>query len=212
MVPVTRADVARLATHTHNEPADFLELRAAEEVDLSGEPESWAELPGGDRLVVLRQRAGGCVFLGALADGTESCTVHPARPLACRAYPFDRPGRPDEVVGVHPAALCPPETGHLAVIQSRGPTAAQWATVVLDRDRELHEHAEWLAGFNRGQRLRRRLGKRQRGPEEFLRALARPDLAEPSSAVLGENAADAAQVAGAEQVQVDEQRVELMKR
>jgi len=206
-VPVTRADVARLATHTHKEPAEFLELRAASEVDLSGEPESLAELPGGDRLVVLRQREGGCVFLEAEADGTESCRVHEARPLSCRAYPFDRPERPAEVVGVHPAALCPPETGHLAVVQHGGPTASAWATVVLGRDRELREHAEWLAGFNRGQRLRRRLGKRQRGPEEFLRLLAHP-----GSAVLGENAADAAQVASAEQVQMDEQRVELMKR
>ena len=34
---------------------------------------------------VLRTRPedGGCVFLGA-----EGCTVHPARPLACRIYPL----------------------------------------------------------------------------------------------------------------------------
>jgi Fe-S-cluster containining protein len=184
-----------------------LELRPRDAVDLADEPESFAELPGGDRLVVLRQRDGGCIFLGAEEGGAESCTVHSARPLSCRAYPFDRRPGPSEIVGVHAAALCPPETGHLAVVQQGGTTAAEWARVVDDRDRELREHTDWLADFNRRQRLRRRLGKPRRDPEAFLQ-----ELAAPSSAVLAEDAAHAAEISSAEEVQVDEQRIELMKR
>lgn len=174
-MPVTAADVRRLCTHTGLSPHEFLDLRRPTEVDLEGEPESLALLPEGERLVALaRDAEGACTFLRQEADGRETCSVHPARPRSCRAYPFDRPASPSQRLGLHPAALCPTETGHLAVLTE--PAAeSEWLTVVQERDRELEEHAAWLAAWNRRQRLRRRLQKSRLSALDFLRALTVAD-------------------------------------
>jgi Fe-S-cluster containining protein len=193
---VTRADVTRLVTHTNLGPGAFLELLAPDQVDLVGEPESLAELPGGPRVVVLARHGGACVFLKADSTGSESCSVHAARPLSCRAYPFDRPERGAETVGLHPDALCPPETGHLAVVQAGGDDSREWAAVVAERDRELYEHATWLDAFNRRQRQRRRLSKPRHSEAAFLDRLGSSERAE--------SALHLPQVGGPEQVEMNE--------
>lgn len=206
MVPVTRADVARLSRHTRLAPGAFLELRSPDEVDIEGEPESLADLTVGPRLVVLAQRDGACIFLQGQPDGTETCSVHDVRPSSCRAYPFDRPPTSARTVGLHPDALCPPQAGHLPVLEDARESGA-WATVVQNRDRELHAHAEWIGRFNRRQRLRRRLGKLARSSGDFLHALALPDgpkVEGERSAELAEDTTHALQVGPAEQVEMNE--------
>src|SRR5688572_9354684 len=202
-VPVTHADVARLARHTGQSPDAFLDLQAPDSVDLTGEPETLVELPEGGRLVVLAHRQGGCVFLEKEGSHTETCSVHPHRPLACRAYPFDRSDDEAAPVGLHPAPLCPPETGYLTVLQKRE-SAASWQAIVRSRDRELHEYAEWVLRFNQRQRLRRRLGKRLRSRAELLRHLGEPVADAVNSGVVVYDALDAGEVAGAEQIEMNE--------
>ncbi len=52
---------------------------------MSGEPESFVELPQGRRLMTLARREGACHLLGA----DQRCSVYEARPLDCRLFPFD---------------------------------------------------------------------------------------------------------------------------
>lgn|GEM_PF-1482196 len=218
-MPVTRADVARLAAHTALAPRVFLDLLAPDEIDLSGEPESLAELCEGSRVAVLARPGGACVFLRTDSAGSESCSVHAERPLSCRTYPFDRPGRdrPGQSrtpLGLHPEALCPPETGHLTVLEPGSPSAPAWAELVILRDRELYEHAEWLADFNRRQHRRRSLGKPRRSAEEFLQLLGsgQPGSGRLGSGKIAENTLDPGQVRSTKEVEVDQQGVELMNR
>lgn len=209
MVPVTRDDVRRLQAHTGRNPATFVHLRSPTEVDLEGEPESLALLPEGHLLPALAQDGdGACIFLRDEPDGRASCSVHDARPRSCRAYPFDRPLHQGEELGLHPGALCPPETGHLPVLdeQSERP---EWAAVVRERDRELAQHAEWIARWNQRQRLRMRMGKARLPAAELLRLLGEPgrpssDQLVTSSGVLTQDAAHATQIGSAEQVDVNE--------
>jgi len=206
VVPVTREDVLRLATHTGLEPHAFVELCSASDVDIDGEPESLADVPEGLRLAVLARREGACIFLGSETDGRRGCTVHSARPRSCRAYPFDRPSEHGSVVGLHPEALGPPEAGQLRVLQDPS-ERLHWAEVVRQRDVELHDHAAWLATWNRRQRLRRLLGKRRLPSAEFVRKLGMPRTTEgvhASSGIGSDDAAHGVDVAPAEQVDVHE--------
>lgn len=203
-MPVTRADVARLATRTHLAPSEFVALRTPDEVDVVGEPESLIDLREGLRVLVLAQKDGACVFLQRAPDGSEGCSVHPARPSSCRAYPFDRPDSSTALLGLHPGTLCPKETGHEDVLLQDDESARAFASVVALRDRELSLYASWLEAFNRRQRLRRRLQKPGRGREQFLALLLADETADEPSGVLDQDAPNASDVAGAEQVDVHE--------
>lgn len=175
-VPVTQGDVERLVG-TGREVAHFIELLPPTELDLTGEPETLAALPVGPRLPVLAHSESGCVFLGPPQAGTRSCLVHDSRPLSCRTYPFDRPDLPAEQpdrpnLDLHPAALCPEETGFLRVLASSA--QGSHAQQVKHRDDDLRQHAEFIATWNRRQRMRRALGKARKTEGDFLQALAAP--------------------------------------
>src|SRR5690348_11478280 len=82
---VTLSDVARLMAATGRAPVDLVEWLAPAGVDMTGEPGTFAELNEGRRLMVLAQRSGACHLLAA----DNRCSVYAARPMDCRAYPFD---------------------------------------------------------------------------------------------------------------------------
>ena len=84
-VAVTALDVARLAAATQLAPSSLVDWLAPDAVDMTGEPESFAELSEGRRLMVLRHRNGACSLLGA----DNRCGAYGARPRDCRAFPFD---------------------------------------------------------------------------------------------------------------------------
>ena len=144
-----------------------VELLPTEEIDIEGEPESVVWLREGRRVLVLRHRShpegSGCMYL------TEAgCTIHSHRPAACRAYPFDRPDR-TRSPGVHPALVCPDETGvHLPLHDEE---ARGWVNAVEQRDREAHEYCAWLRKWNLRQQSRVRLGKALLSWSDFLQAL-----------------------------------------
>src|SRR5262249_35444606 len=64
-VAVTHHDVARLAHATGRPATELVEWLAPDEVDMTGEPETFVELGAGRRLLVLAQRDGACALLGA---------------------------------------------------------------------------------------------------------------------------------------------------
>jgi Fe-S-cluster containining protein len=159
---VTDRDVERLVRFTGRSAEDLIEWVAPDAVDMTGEPESFVELPEGRRLMALSQRDHHCLFL----DGDGRCSVHPARPADCRQYPFD-------VVGEEPAReirLLPladwcerkwdGENDRARVIAE---DAARWS--------ELSEYQERVSEWNRLARHRKRLRHRARTAREFLEFL-----------------------------------------
>lgn len=156
-VPLTDVDLWRLAEATALPPATLVEWLAPDAIDMTGEPETFVRLPEGRRLMVLGHANGGCRFLHA-----EQCSVHPARPTACRAFPFFvEDGRP----GLLPDVPCdPPEP----------PPQAALTAIAQQLTDELARYAERVGVWNRRQRARLRLHRRPATVEEFyafLRAL-----------------------------------------
>ncbi len=67
--------------------------------------------PQGAKLVLRSREDGFCIFF----DPEKACTVHPAKPDVCRAWPFFRGNLVDEVSWELAQDYCPgirPESGH----------------------------------------------------------------------------------------------------
>jgi len=164
-VPLTFADLARLQAFTGALAEELVQWESPERVDIAGEPSSLVLLPEGRRVMLLRQREGACQFL----DDARRCTVHAARPAACRAYPLHATlGARGGVrrLRVLRGIECPYDLA--------GPPAL--ANVRRDQaelQRELVQHHQSVLAWNRGQEHRRRLGKRLAPAAElFQRCLA----------------------------------------
>jgi Fe-S-cluster containining protein len=175
-VPLTRADLKRLIERG-KDPADFVEFLRPEDADLTGEPESLAQLAEGRRLLALRHVGEGqdsrCTFLGE-----DGCRVHASRPMACRSYPYDRPETVG-ALGLVPHYLCPEKSGVLVTLRRSQDEAAEFhrdvhefSLAVRQRDQEASDHAEWLFRWNKAQRMRIKLGKLPRSSAELLRELS----------------------------------------
>lgn len=136
-----------------------MEWLAPDAVDMSGEPESFVELPEGRRLMVLAQRDGACALLGP----DDRCRAYAARPRDCRAFPFDF--QPSSDGRQHLALL--PLTGcdYAEDGDSHLPTLA---SEDAERWRELREYQRWVGAWNRQAWHRKRLFKRLGSAAEFL--------------------------------------------
>jgi Fe-S-cluster containining protein len=159
---VTGADVLRLTEATGEPETHFLEWLSPDEIDMTGEPESFVVVREGRRLPVLAHRDGGCVFL---ADGRH-CTAYAARPLSCRTFPIeldDAEGHalPRRLTVLQDAA-CPGEF-------DAAPDVEGWTSRLEVRQRELEEHVHVVAQWNRRQRRRELAGRRPETAEAFLR-------------------------------------------
>lgn len=88
IVPVTAADVARLAAGTGIPAERIVTFHAADDFSSGAEDLSYAELDVGRRVMCLRRRKVGdgnvCRFYGK-----DGCSVYEHRPLTCRQWPFD---------------------------------------------------------------------------------------------------------------------------
>jgi len=171
-VPVTAADVARLKEATAELEAAFVQWLAPDEIDMTGEPESFVVLREGRKLPVLAFRDGGCRFL----EGGRHCTVYAARPLCCRTFPIELESPDDGAMPrrltVLQDAACP---GEFDARPDHDGLSAR-----LDaRQRELEEHVALVAEWNRRQRRRGLAGKRPEGVEAFFRFVA--SRAQPSA-------------------------------
>jgi Fe-S-cluster containining protein len=160
-VAVTAEDVQRLVAATGARPSELVDWLAPDEVDMTGEPESFVELSSGRRLLVLRQRDGACAQLGA----DNRCRVYAARPRDCRAYPFDVARNADDS-GKRRLSLLP-----LDGCEHAEDGAQRYDDVVSEDDArhaELVAFQARIAAWNRGAKHRRRLGKVVGDGEAFL--------------------------------------------
>ncbi|HYJ09642.1 MAG TPA: YkgJ family cysteine cluster protein [Polyangiaceae bacterium] len=160
-VAVTAADVARLSTATGKSPAALVEWLAPEAVDMTGEPSSFVEFGQGRRLMVLAQQAGACALLAA----DDRCSAYDARPLDCRAFPFDFDDA-DAATGRRRLRLLP----HAGCDHAQDGKQDATALAALDalRWRELGDYQVRVHSWNRLARQRRRLGHRLGSVEAFL--------------------------------------------
>lgn len=164
-MPVTDADVTRLtaALASSETITDWLEWLSPEQVDMTGEPETFVCLPEGRRLLVLRHQDGGCVLLDE-----RLCKVHPARPRSCQLYPWDitlgRRGGVKRLALLHEYAPCEAtfDGGVAPVVLAE---LKRWERA------ELAAYARLVSDWNRGQMRRKRLGKRLLGGDEFVQRL-----------------------------------------
>jgi Fe-S-cluster containining protein len=172
-VAVTAADVARLVAATGRAASDLVQWLSPDEVDMTGEPQSFVELRAGRRLMVLAHAGQGCALLSA--DGL--CSAYAARPLDCRTFPFDF-GDSADVGGTRSLALLP-----LVALRRRDtprPLDCDYASDGQQDARELAEQDQqrWrdlaafqsvVARWNRWASHRRRLGHALGNSDDFLR-------------------------------------------
>jgi Fe-S-cluster containining protein len=84
-LPLTDRDLERIVRRTGHSAGELVRFVSRYDIDMDDEPEAFARLRQGKRVMVLGHRRGACQFLGA--DGR--CTIYSFRPLGCRIFPFD---------------------------------------------------------------------------------------------------------------------------
>jgi Fe-S-cluster containining protein len=84
LLPLTDADVRRIAGRTGDDPTDFVVWIDRFGIDMDDEPEAFVMLRQGRRVMVLRHDRRGCRYLGE-----QGCTIYSSRPTGCRVFPFD---------------------------------------------------------------------------------------------------------------------------
>ena len=170
-VPLTAADVRRLADATARRASDLVAWLPTREVDLIGEPGSLVLLDheGGHVLMVLAQREGACALLGS----DQLCTAYSARPGNCRVYPFVASfGRRGGIRRLRLLAGTDCEyarDGQNDVHALRAADERRWA--------EQRDYMAQISRWNRAQRHRSLLGRRLHGARDFLAFLGFPEAA-----------------------------------
>jgi Fe-S-cluster containining protein len=166
-VPLTAADVRRLVDATGEAPARVVAWLEPDDVDMTGEPESFVLLdrPGRRVLMTLAQHDRACRFLGA----DERCTVYEARPASCRLYPFTVSFGPRG--GVRRLRLL----GGTECDYARDGHNDAHALRVADEQRwaEHRSYLRHVEDWNRMQRRRERLRHALLGADEFFELLLR---------------------------------------
>lgn len=158
-VPLTTHDLKRLLTTTQRPMQEWVEWLSPDQVDMTGEPESFVNLPAGRRLLVLSWQNGACSFLR-----DDLCSVHPERPRSCRSYPFD-------VTWGARAGI-----RRLRLLDTTG-CEHTWGAAVAQREvsqearaqnAELQQYVQQVIAFNRLQGHRARLAKPLLSATEFF--------------------------------------------
>lgn len=159
-VAVTGSDVLRLSAATAKPPEALVAWLSPDEVNMTGEPASFVELSQGRRLMVLAQAHGACKLLGP----DDRCTAYAARPLDCRAFPFD-------IERTDPARIRLTLLPLLNCDHARDGAQDVAAIEAVDaqRWRELERFQRDVARWNRLAGHRRRLGHRLGSAADFLR-------------------------------------------
>jgi len=164
-VAVTDRDVERLRAATGRAASELVEWLGPDSVDMTGEPQSFVQLAEGRRLMVLKHSGGACQLL----DADNRCSVYAARPLDCRAFPFDfERSRPDAVR----LTLLPLDGCDYARDGQHEHAALQ--AVDAQRWRELQQYQSRVGHWNRLAKHRRRLGHRAGSAAQFLDYVLQP--------------------------------------
>jgi Fe-S-cluster containining protein len=85
LLPLTDRDVLQITQRTGAPAQSFVRWVDRNGIEMDDEPEAFVRLRAGKRVMVMRQGAGGCHFLGK----DDRCSIYASRPLGCRIFPFD---------------------------------------------------------------------------------------------------------------------------
>jgi Fe-S-cluster containining protein len=141
----------------------MVELLAPNDIDMSGEPDSFVELNVGRRLIVLRHEGNGCRFLSLSGD----CSIYDVRPTTCAAYPFTVEREQERAyLNVLSDAPC----DRIAAFERvKAPNDETRALEAVERvERELSEYVQVVSEWNMKQRRRRLLRRIPRSLRDFL--------------------------------------------
>jgi Fe-S-cluster containining protein len=160
LLPLTDGDVRRIARRTGDRPADLVKWVDRRGIEMDDEPEAFATVRQGKRVMVLGHRNGACRYLGA----DNRCTIYTSRPLGCRIYPFDPQFTAKGTLRrltIVKATECPHEMD--------GKTDPDDLRDLDDSYQGAHErYNEKVAEWNRAQTTRKRAGKAAQTTGEFL--------------------------------------------
>ena len=160
LLPLTDEDLARLVNHTGSDPMDLVRFITKDEIDMDHEPEGFASLRQGKRVMVLKHVQGRCIYLGP----DNRCGVYTERPLGCRVFPLDPTfSRSGKLVRLQliQATECPYELdGHNPI--------RPLATLNQLYDSAMLRYRAKIADWNRLQRRRKREGRSTQTARDFL--------------------------------------------
>jgi Fe-S-cluster containining protein len=163
LLPLTDSDLRSIVKRTGDRPRDIVRWVSRHEIDLDGEPEAFALLRPGRRVMVLAHTRRGCRYLGK----DDRCTIYGARPLGCRVFPFDPTFKKDgqlKRLTLIPAANCLYEMdGNNSIEQIQKQHEAF--------DRQTDRYHERVALWNADQLKRKRRGLAAQQPAAFFEFL-----------------------------------------
>jgi Fe-S-cluster containining protein len=157
---LTDADVRRISERTGDDPVDIVRFIDRNAIDMDDEPESFALLRQGKRVMILRHEGGGCRYLG----DDDRCSIYGARPLGCRIFPFD------------PRFDKKGKITRLKLIQATDCLYELDGENDPDQIRKLHEryeaanaaYQEKVAAWNQQQKARKRSGRAAQTARDYL--------------------------------------------
>jgi len=160
LLPLTDEDLARLASHTGSDPMSLVKFITRDEIDMDHEPEGFAVLRQGRRVMVLKHVGGRCLYLGS----DDRCSVYTERPLGCRVFPLD------------PTFSKSGKLVRLQLIQATnclyeldGQNSVRTLQSLNQRyDSAMLRYRAKIADWNRLQRRRKRGGKNAQSARDFL--------------------------------------------
>jgi Fe-S-cluster containining protein len=174
LLPLTDEDLMRLVSHTGSDPLKLVKFITRDEIDMDHEPEGFASLRQGKRVMVLRHERGRCIYLGS----DDRCTVYAERPLGCRVFPLDPTfSRSGKLVRLQliQATECPYELdGHNSL--------RALAALNQSYDLAMLRYRAKIADWNRLQRRRKRQGQPAQTARAFLAFLGVVAPAKPAQA------------------------------
>ncbi len=160
LLPITDSDLQRLVDYTSLPAKHLVKWIDRRGIDLPGEPESFAVLRCGSRVMVLRHQQGRCRFLG----DNNHCNVYDVRPLGCRIFPFDpdfnRHGKLLRLRLIE-ATQCPYDTDGLTNIRNL-------YRVHRRTEDELNRYQTKVVEWNKRQKSRARRGHAAATTTEYL--------------------------------------------
>lgn len=159
-LPLTDADVRRIRAHTGERSANVVQFVDRNEIEMDDEPEAFAILRQGKRVMILRHSAKGCRYL-ALDD---RCSIYQARPLGCRIFPFDptfdRQGKLRRLELIQ-ATEC-----EYTLDGANDPSELR--NLHQSHERDTLRYHQKIAEWNQLQRRRKRLGRKAQTAAQFL--------------------------------------------
>lgn len=160
LLPLTDEDLMRLVSHTGSDPMQLVRFVTKDEIDMDHEPEGFASLRQGMRVMVLKHVQGRCMYLGA----DDRCSVYTERPLGCRVFPLDptfsRSGKLVRLQLIQATECLYELDGHNSV--------RTLATLNQSYDSAMLRYRAKIADWNRLQRRRKRQGQRAQTARDFL--------------------------------------------